>query len=59
MSTSPEFQTAARATLEPWSSSDQKIRALAYMESLATPESLKIMRKAMELTGLLRSAKRL
>lgn len=43
---------ALHTALEPWSTSDQKLGALSYLESLATPEALSVLRQAMELTGL-------
>ena len=52
MNQSTPFQNAARMALEPWSSSDKKIGALASLKSLATPEALNVLREAMELTDL-------
>lgn len=49
--TSP-FQLAIRTALEPWSSVDQKLGALSYLESIETPESMQVLRQAMEMFGL-------
>jgi hypothetical protein len=51
------FQVAARMAIEPWSSVNDKLGALAALESLGTQEAMDVLLQVMSLTGLYVSEK--
>lgn len=46
------LELARRTALEPWSTVDEKLGALAGLESIATPEAMGVLSEVMSLTGL-------